>query len=80
MDDLYVPYPSATECFADLRRKFEELEVFSADNQVVPSCNAGDDRFNGIVRSLGWPPAPDGNGWDKEVGLKEVERVWPEFE
>jgi len=69
-------FNGARECFVHLRREFEQLEVFAVPDEVVPLGNEGDDRFKEIVRSLGWPPARDGeSAWKKDEAMKEVKSV-----
>lgn len=81
-EDGYASFDSAGEFYAWLKKQYEELRVFSAPGIDMPAhvYSLTHDRYGGfkeVVRSLGWPPG-DGSKWNRQEGMKEVERVWRE--
>lgn len=72
-------FDSAGECFAYMRRQLEEIEVFPPRCSVLRMIPNRHERFQDLVRSLGWPPGREGSTWKKHEGMQEVERRWPEL-
>lgn len=77
-DELY--FDSASECFAYMRRRLEEVEVFPTEGNIIEMIPNRHEGFQDVVMSLGWPPEREGSTWKKDEGMKETERRWPEFD
>lgn len=61
-----------------MRKEYEVLKVFPMPDEVVPLTKERHEGFKEIVRILGWPPG-DMSKWDREKGMKEVERVGHDY-
>lgn len=85
-DNHYYSFESAGEFFAWLKKQYEDLEVFSVPGPfdtpgefwLLRNWNDRHRDFKEVIRSLGWPPR-DGSGWNREQGMKEVERRAPDY-
>jgi hypothetical protein len=77
-------FDSAGEFYMWLRKKYEELEIFpvpgmtGGPDHVIPLTDASHQSYKDFFRSLGWPLG-DGSQWKRDEAMKELQRVYPDY-